>query len=600
MAEDPRSVLSDPRAPASERFDAESELAKSHIRDLIPRDDIMPVIDFINERLADQEMLVKSAQVIPFPGQPPRGKQGMQSVYVDDMQIFMSQQGRDKPAALGFAQLREMVEQTPILAAIVGTRIRQIGRFCQPSEDGGEGFEIRHMDRDHKLTGPEKDRAKLITRFVQNSGWEFNPRKRKALLRESFAQMMKKSVRDSLAMDACPIEIEWKRDRGQGLDGLYAVDGATVNLCSESGYEGNDKIKALQEVDGRVATAYTYDDLIYEVRNPRTDVRLAGYGFGETEQLIRVVTGFLNALNMNINGFDQNAIPKGILQLVGDYDKGDLAAFKRSWNAQVKGINGRWAVPAFVSRDPASKVEFHEIGVKFDEMAFAKWMTLMTSMSCALFGMDPAEINFESFATNRSSLSGSDTEEKLTSSRDTGLHPDMAFYEAMLTDFVVAEFDTDLCFRWVGLREEDAKWQQEMAKLSWTVDELRASDGKDPWPDKDSIVGSAPINSSLIPVWQAEQQAKNPPPGGDFGASAPPAQSGPDYGDPDAPEPGAAQAPPRPGAESPGRGLGDPAAAGRAGAADTEGAKPEFGGGSSGGSFGKAFQLTPIFTIGTE
>ena len=596
MAEDPRSVLSDPRAPAGERFDAESELAKTHspgLSGLIPREDIMPVIEYINERLADadHEMLVKSAQVIPFPGQASRGKQGMQSVYVDDMQIFMSQNGRDKPSALGFGQLRDMVEQTPILAAIVGTRIRQIGRFCQPSEDGGEGFEIRHMDRDHKLTGAEKDRAKLITRFIQNSGWEFNPRKRKALNRESFAQMMKKSVRDSLAFDACPIEIEWKRDRSQGLDGLYAVDGATVNLCSELGYEGNDKIRALQEVDGRVATTYTYDDLIYEVRNPRTDVRLAGYGFGETEQLIRVVTGFLNALNMNINGFDQNAIPKGILHLVGDYDKGDLAAFKRSWNAQVKGINGRWAVPAMVAKDPASKVQFEEIGVKFDEMAFAKWMTLMTSMACALFGMDPAEINFESFATNKSSLSGSDTEEKLTSSRDTGLHPDMAFYEAMLTDFVVAEFDTDLCFRWVGLREEDVKWQQEMAKLSWTVDELRASDGKDPWPDKESKIGSAPINQALIAVWQAEQQAKNPDPGQEFGAGAPPpAPPGPDYGDPDAPE----------GAPAPAPGGGDLAAAGRAGAADVEGAKPEFGRAQSGGDFGKAFSLTPIFTIGEE
>ncbi|MBV9201317.1 MAG: hypothetical protein JOY83_16635 [Alphaproteobacteria bacterium] len=113
------------------------------------------------------------------------------------------------------------------------------------------------------------------------------------------------------------------------------------------------------------------------MRNPRADVRLAGYGLGEPELLIRVVTGFLNAMSYNIAGFDQNAIPKGILQLTGDYGAEDLAAFRRYWNAMVKGINNAWALPVLTSKDPDGKATFTPFNVEFNEMHFSKWMTLL-------------------------------------------------------------------------------------------------------------------------------------------------------------------------------------------------------------------------------
>ncbi|NYW24460.1 hypothetical protein, partial [Escherichia coli] len=113
-------------------------------------------------------------------------------------------------------------------------------------------------------------------------------------------------------------------NKNLGIDGFYAVDGATIRLCSENGYKGDDSIYALQVVNGRICTAYTYDDLIYEPRNPRTDVESCGYGLSETELLIRVVTGFLNALTYNIKGFDANSLPRGIIHLSGNYSQADV------------------------------------------------------------------------------------------------------------------------------------------------------------------------------------------------------------------------------------------------------------------------------------
>jgi len=517
--DDARQVAFNVGAPPGERFDANAELGRIYrplASALIPPEDLRPVIAAIQDGLAESEMMKARSQVIQFPGNRTieRGP-GMKSVYIDDLQIFANGEFFEKPSALGFDALRTMVDQTPILSSVVMTRIRQVSQFTQPSNDGGLGFEVRHIDKRHKMGPEEQQAAQLLTRFFQNCGWEFSPRKRKALKRDNFAGFMAKSIRDSLSMDASPIETEMKRNRALGIDGFYAVDGATIRLCTEHGYDGDDSIFALQVIQGRLATAYTLDNLIYEVRNPRADVRLAGYGLGEPELLVRVVTGFLNAMTYNMRGLDENAIPKGLLHLSGEYSQEDLGAFKRYWNAMVKGINNAWTLPVMVSSSQESKASFERFGIEFDEMYFSKWMLFLTSLICAIYGMDPAEINFDSFSAQASSLSGSDTAERLANSKDKGLLPLMAFYEATLTDFIVTEFDQNFCFRWVGLKEEDQDQLFEKQKLVMRTDELRAEMGLSP----DPLYGDAPLNPALVGAWMAKQQQAMQPqqPQGDFG-----------------------------------------------------------------------------------
>lgn len=536
-SDDPRDVAFNSAAPDGERFDATAELSKAHrptASSLIPAGDMQTIIDVINDGLDGEALLkARAGNIISFPEvrgtKPP--KRGMQSVYIDDLQIFHSGEYFEKPSPVGFDALRTMCEQTPILAGVIMTRVRQVNRFCNISEDGGPGFEIRHTDRKHILTPDEVESTGLLAQFIANCGWEFNARARKKLKRATFSQYMAKSMRDTLAMDACPIETEMKQDRSLGLDGFYAVDGSTVRLCAEAGYQGDDEIFAVQAVDGRIVTAYNYDQLIYEVRNPRTDVRLSGYGLAEPEMLIRVVTGFLNALTYNIKGFDSNSIPKGLLHLSGDYGQEDLIQFKRYWNNMVKGINNAWALPVMISKDQESKATFENFGVEFNEMYFAKWMSFLCSIITSIYGMDPAEINFESFAAQKSSLSGSDTGEKLANAKDKGLRPFMSFYEGMLTDFVVKEFADKYCFRWVGLEEEDQEQLFQAQQLILTVNEMRAERGYEPYPTdgEGPDMGAAPLNPALIPIWQMAVQPQPTEPGQEFGGEAP-EETG-DFGD---------------------------------------------------------------------
>jgi hypothetical protein len=520
MSQADKNTAFDPKATPAERTEALANLQaqfapKSEGGLVMPLGDLANIAAEVRGQMIEMEMAKANAQtnVVPFPSRAAvKKKEGMQSVWLDDMQISIMGDYFERPSPLSYDAMRMMVEQTPVLNAVVMTRVRQVQRFCRVQESGrGPGFVIRHQDSKHQLQKSEQESVDLLQRFFTNCGWEFNPRRRRLLKRDNFANFMGKSVRDSLILDSAPIETELRRDRDLGIAGLYAVDGATMRLCAEMGYQGDDEIFSLQVIQGRICTAYSRDDLILEARNPRSDVLLAGYGLSEVELLVKVVTGFLNAMTLNMRGFSDNSLPRGVMHLTGNYSQEDLVAFRRYWNSMVKGINNQWSVPVLVSKDQESKASFENFGVQFDEMYFSKWMTFLTSMICAVYGMSPDEINFESFSASKSSLSGNDTAEKLADSKDKGLRPLLSYYETLLSDYVVSSFGDQYCFRWTGLDDADEAMRNERAKLTLTVDEMRAEDGRE---KMDSDLGTAPLNPSLVGPWMQMMQAKQPQ---DFG-----------------------------------------------------------------------------------
>ena len=507
-------VAHNPNAPADEQRDALSVAQKAAMPSSVT--DMLPMIQYMQQSYEEQEFhkAMSKNRVIDYPSlAAQKGQSGMQSVYLDDRRIQNLGEYYEAPGSFGFDMMKMMVDQTPVLSSVILTRQRQIKRFCRVQESGrGPGFAIRAKDPAAKLGKQEAQSIQLLEGFFTNCGWESNPRQRMRLKRDNFSGIMAKLVRDSLIMDSAAIETEWKNDRNLGLDGLYAVDGSTIRLVTEEGYQGDDEIFALQVVQGNLRAAYTYDDLIYVPRNPRSDVMVGGYGMSETELLVKVVTGFLNAMTYNQKYFDENSIPKGLLHMSGDFGQEELNSFKRYWNAMVKGINNSWSLPVMVSKNSESKASFEKFGVDVNEIMFAKWMTFLTSIICAIYGIAPDEINFESFTSGTSSLSGSDTEEKLINSKDKGLRPLLAHFEDVWSDYVCSEFGDKYVFRWTGLDEltSEQAWTEEVA-LS-TVNEARKSRGMEEvegW-------GDAPLNQILMGAYMQSQQGE-----------------GDDYGDPD-------------------------------------------------------------------
>ena len=197
MSDIARKVAFDPNAPQGERTDALAELQQAAMpTSVLSMETIGQIMEF-----ADMNKSI-SQNIVPFPGKN-QGKPGVQSVKLDDRQLGMHGEYWEKPASMSFDALRGMVDQTPVLNAVIMTRIRQAQRFCRVQEGGtGLGFAVKHIDKDHQISQSEQESIKMLNRFFSNCGWEFNPRARKKLRRDSFSGMMGKAVRDSLVMDS--------------------------------------------------------------------------------------------------------------------------------------------------------------------------------------------------------------------------------------------------------------------------------------------------------------------------------------------------------------------------------------------------------------
>jgi hypothetical protein len=123
-------------------------------------------------------------------------------------------------------------------------------------------------------------------------------------------------------------------------------------------------------------------------------------------------------------------------------------------------------------------------------------LIFLASVLCALYGMDPVELNLEAFSSKVSSLSGKDTAEKLQSSKDRGFIPLMHWLENFINEHLIRNFTQRYQLTWVGLfpADEDRKAARQDKVL--IVDEMRAIDGEEPHRDPD--IGAAPVNPTLM------------------------------------------------------------------------------------------------------
>lgn len=380
-----------------------------------------------------------------------------------------------RPVGLDFPQLRHIVRSTPILSIIINRRVRQVQRFLtQPQFDYQPGFKLRFKDPDRKVTDDDKARFAWIRSYLMHCGAEFDPRKRRALQRDNLHEFTQKHLRDSLTMDAAPVE--FVNTRTGRVHGFTAVDGAKVFLSDpnqgltddfdgpaefnvltgRTSFGDPSNIVAVYAQEGRVRAQYTHMDLLYPIRNKTAEEEMFGYGIAEPETILHVCTAMLNAFALNSRSISDNSYPRGILSLLGDYQQEDVDRFKDMMLAEMTGVQNRWRMPVFTAEaQQGAGVAFTPIGASVEDAMYSRWWTLMTAIACSTYQMDPSEIAFESFtAGGASTLSGSDTEAKLINSVDSGLHTLLTWYGSTLGE-IVELIDPEVEFYWTGL--EDTK-----------------------------------------------------------------------------------------------------------------------------------------------
>jgi len=488
--------------------------------------DIKKVITSAFEELVDKAWSneEKVAKAAPAPGenQP-------KSWFADPFALLDSvgMGYRNAPTYLTYDTLRQVAERDTYVAPIILTRIDQVNTFARPQPNKySVGFLIRPRfgDPKRRLSRSESDRVELLTRLVLDTGREYN------LGRDGLMQFVSKFVRDSLTYDqGC---FESIRTRGGSIHSFHAVDASTIRTATPKYMRGTPPrvnelkkdIRYVQVINSSITAEFTIDQMAFCVRNPRSHIKAYGYGLPEIETLITTITSHLWAEEWNRRMFSQGSTVKGLLNVKGNIPPVQFEAFKRMWHSQVSGVQNAWKTPMLNSEE----VQWLPLQLSNTEMGYQMWMEYLCKITCALYRIDPSEINFDlRGGVGQQPVFMSTNEAQQKASKDRGLQPLLNFVSDAINRHVVWKVDPQFELAFVGLdaktEEQAMQLRQQQSQTHLKLNEVRAMDDLPPVEYGDVVMNPVYVGyrTQMMMAQQQAQAAQQQPqpvqPGGDEG-----------------------------------------------------------------------------------
>lgn len=416
---------------------------------------------------------------------------------------------RERPSNLTYDSLRMMATKVTPVDAIITLRINQLTQFSRPQQgryERGYRVDLRdRRDRKRSMTPAEAKQAAEIERMLEYTGILLPDEKPSD--RDNFTMFLKKWIRDQLTYDQFAAELV--RDRKGRISRFVALPSetirpATVDVEHQTVGEMRENVSHVQVYENTVIAEYDSDSIIWSVMMPRSDLRVNGFGFSPLERLVNLITAWLFGFEFNQKMFTNGSTIKGIVNIKGAIPDRQLRAFRRMWYNMVSGIENAWKTPILNSED----VQFLNMHTTNKEMEYAAWMDWLTKLICAVYQVDPIEINFQFGNTGQKSGLGEGNQEyKIIESKDRGLRPLADHIADTLNREIIWEINPDFEFRFAGLdakaEDTDRKASMEEVKAFKTVNEIRAERDLDPLPDGK---GDAILDSTWV-QWASGQQA---------------------------------------------------------------------------------------------
>lgn len=404
---------------------------------------------------------------------------------------------KDKPYMGGgnLHQILKSYSNNIILNAVINTRANQVAMFTQPSRysEKGVGFQIRLKDINLKPNRNQEAMIKRIETFVLNTGTGID------VDRDSFTTFAKKLVRDTYRYDQ--VNFEKVFDKEGKLVRYVMKDPSTIFFAvDEKGHTIKKGYRYVQVIDNKVVAKFTSREMAFAIRNPRTDIQIAGYGYSELEIALKHFIAHENTETFNDRFFSHGGTTRGILQIKTEENQSQhaLDMFKREWKNSLSGINGSWQIPVVSAED----VKFVNMTPTARDMEFEKWLNYLINVITSLYGIDPAEINFPNNGGATGSKGGSLNEgnsaEKMQASQNKGLLPLLTFIADTMNKHIITEFGEDYLFQFVGgdisTELEKIAVLGEKAKIALTANEARAELGL----TGKVVGGDIPLNGVIV------------------------------------------------------------------------------------------------------
>ena len=447
------------------------------------------------EDISFEQMQAALADVMPEPTEEkPR------ALFHDPYAITDWGGWRERPSILSNETLRQMATKNTVIAACIQVRVNQVAQFSRPQQGRyDKGFKIvlrDRRDRKRTMSRVEAAQAAELERMLETTGFLL-PNERPSD-RDSFKAFVKKAVRDIIIYDQwCWEKIRDRRGRISRFVALPSetIRPAVVDVEHSDPAELRDRVSHVQIFENTVIAEFSPDDIAWCVMNPRSDIRVNGFGFSPIEQLTNIVTSWLFGLEYNSRFFTQGSAIKGILNVKGAIPDRQLKAFRRMWYSMVTGVSNAWRTPILNSED----IQFVPMHSTNREMEYAAWMDWLTKLITAVLGMDPMEINFIFGNTGQTGSLGASRpqESEVMESKDKGLRPLMEHIADNMNQHLIWELNPDFEFQFTGLdaKAEETERQAHVTEVTnfKTVNQILLERDDEPMGPKGDVI--------LNPTW---------------------------------------------------------------------------------------------------
>jgi len=471
---------------------------------------------------------------------------------------------KEKSGAIGMPILKTMARRDSIVMAIHQTRVSQGSMFTKKQknryspgwlivpENQADLTEDEKLDLADPTLTPEQyaekkfefekrrievkkkqlKEIKEIEEFIKHCGMDVGESDT-TNKRVDFDKFMKLVIKDRLTYNYAAIELVPQKN-GEKCHHFYPVSAGTIRYVTKTSAERLQKLlieqmmarglteeeikrktnkpyRYVQVVRGQIVAAWSEDWFVFEPANPTVDPEDNGYAVGELELLMQIVTAHLYAEAHNRNFFVQGIGTKGLLHIKGEnISRAQLEAFKRQWFNQISNTRNAFRPPIIGMAD---EVRWVPLAQSNREMEFEQWMNYLIRICCAVYQIDPAEINFDISKVNTSTLNESSNETRIKASRDKGLKPLLDYVQGLINNHVLPRWNKEYAkkyrFEFVGLDAETR--QQEIDRLQketavWkTVNEARIEMGREPIESGDIIL------NAIYSQYLAQKMAANDP-----------------------------------------------------------------------------------------
>jgi hypothetical protein len=294
-----------------------------------------------------------------------------------------------------------------------------------------------------------------------------------------------------------------------------------------------DDVRYVQVYNGIPIAEFTARELTFGIRNPRTDLDVAGYGLGEIEECVYSgdLTRLAQADAYNTLQFKQGALTDGFLNYEqGNINKKEMRNLARQWRALVMGVENAFRLPIL----NAPGLKYVNMGRRTNrDMEFTNWYEQIIRRILGILQIDGAELGLSyGNVGQKATMAQAGVMDKIKSSRDRGLRPILAMMAELLTRHVVMLINPDFILEFVGVDYETENERIDKVKKKvesvMTVNEGRAEFGLDPRDDCDIIENQVWLQSKQASQAQ-EAEGEAPPPEGEEGGETPGAGSEDDF-----------------------------------------------------------------------